>query len=398
MAVNEDDTLSLFDEKEIVKKVPLQRKELKIVAAKSKPLSKDQKVFNRLTKRIGQLQTGIKADQKKLEALLKAYLAEMLGRKRSLAEVRLQIAKALGASTETIRFGKRQLEQVRAAILTLCDDAFGDVEPDKETEAFYDAWAETSYQEEARQQVEMIKREFADQARDAFGIHMNVEEMGDTPEAFARFVKRMQEQYESGQEDMPKKRKTKKHLARDEMKKQEEALALKSMRSIYLSLAKVLHPDTITDPVEKARKEEMMKNVTAAYAAHDLATLLKLELEWIRSENDTLDTLPDDQLKLYIASLKEQVEALEQERFALHMHPRFAGVSDFAPYPESYGISQIKETARGYGRIAKELREILAVLSRPGAKKETMAFVKEYLAESESIDPFDDEFIRGIFN
>src|SRR6266496_1752217 len=147
--MREKNTYSLFEDDEFRGAPAQDRKSLKIAAGRSKKLSKNQITFNQLTKRIEQLQGTMQRDTEKLETILKMYLAEIPERKRLLAEGRLKVAKALGASTKTIGFGRRQYEDVRAVILDLCEEAFGDIEPDRETEAFYDLWSETSYREEA---------------------------------------------------------------------------------------------------------------------------------------------------------------------------------------------------------------------------------------------------------
>jgi len=393
------DTFSLFDDTDTG--AERGKNSLKIVAGRSQPLSKNQRMFNKLTKRIEQLQNGIKTEAAKLESLLNVYHAEIPARKKALAACRLAVAKALGNSAKTIKLTKRQYEQARDVVLCLCDEAFSDIEPDAEAESFYDAWSESSYREELQGQSDLAKQMIAEEARHAFGIKIDPDEIDDTPEGFARFARRLQEELagkERNQEDHASRRKkTKKQLEREELRKQDEALTLKSMRSIYLSLAKALHPDTIMDPAEKARKEELMKKVTAAYADKDLSTLLKLEMEWVASESAALDTLPDDKLKLYISSLKEQVDALEQEHDALYYHPRFMGLSEFARYPEGMARRIIHEQAREYERVAKGLGEIEVILSRMSSKKEIMAFIKEYRGLMSTRDSFSEDFIPDFF-
>jgi len=397
------DAYSLFGDTEPGAENGLKDKNsLKIVAGRSKPLSKNQRMFNKMTKRIEQLQNSIKTEAAKLEVLLKVFHREIPGKKKALAESRLMVAKALGNSAKTIKLTKRQYEQARDVILCLCDEAFSDIEPDAETESFYDAWSESSYREELQGQSDLAKRMIAEEARHLFGMKIDPDEIDDSPEGFARFARRMQEELAAREGAAQgahafSRKKTKKQQERDELRKQDEALTLKSMRSIYLSLAKALHPDTVMDPAEKAHKEELMKKVTAAYAEKDLTTLLKLEMEWVASESAALDTLPDDKLKLYISSLKEQVDALEQEHDALYHHPRFTGLSEFARYPEATARQLIAQQAREYERAAKALSEIEAILARTVSKKEIMAFVKEYGEIMNTRDSFPEEFMGDIF-
>jgi hypothetical protein len=186
--------------------------------------------------------------------------------------------------------------------------------------------------------------------------------------------------------------KSKKQLAKEELRQKEEAHQLKSMRSLYLSLAKALHPDTEMDFVEKKRKEELMKKVTAAYGDKDLAALLKLEMQWVASETRTLDTLPDEKLKLYIASLKEQAAALEEEHASVYYNPRFAPINDVWHLTEQQAIHEIQVLKRDCTRLHEYISDMTDVCSDPGRRKEIVEFVKEYIAMmgSELSDPFHD--------
>jgi hypothetical protein len=391
----DDQTYSLFDDNTIRGKKPV-KLDLKISAAKSKKLTKNQQAFNRLTKRIEQLQNAIRKDSAKLETVLKAYNANIPNLKQVISQSRLTLAKALGETTKKIKYGKRQAADVRTVILLLCDEAFAHVEPDHETVLFYNAWSKSNYHEEVQSQKDAMKRMFAEHAKGAFGMDIDFDKMGDTPEEFARFARRMQDEFKNSenQREAPfsRRNKSKKQLAREELRKQQETQQLKSMRSIYLSLAKALHPDTEMDFAEKKRKEELMKKVTAAYAGKDLATLLKLEMEWVASESRTLDTLPDEKLKLYIASLKEQAAALEEEHASVFYNPRFTPINDFWHLPGQQAIHEIQDLKQACTRLHEYIGDMTDVCSDSGRKKEIVDFVKEYIAMtgSELSDPFHD--------
>jgi hypothetical protein len=388
----DDKTYSLFDDHAFAGGDNHPKNALRIVPGKKQALSKNQIAFNKLTARIERLHETIRNETAKLEQLLKIYAAELSARRQELARTRLKLAMTLGNSAETLKYGKRQREQLRAVILDLCDQAFAAVEPDEDTEAFYDRWSAASYREELENQSAMMKQMFADGAREFLGIDLDLDELDDTPEGLARLMNRLKNEAKDGgpwQEGRRAKgKKSKKQLEREERKKQEEALQQKSLRSIYLALAKALHPDTIMDPGEKVRKEALMKKVTAAYADKDLAALLTLEMEWVSSENAALGSLPEEKLKLYIASLKEQVAALEQEKHALYHHPRFNCLSEFSRYPLTHAKQRIHAQAREHTTAVKGYKGIMAVFSRPNPKKEILEFVSAYLALTEVMDPF----------
>jgi len=51
--------------------------------------------------------------------------------------------------------------------------------------------------------------------------------------------------------------------------------------------------------------------------------MLSLEMDWIYKEEQHTDKLGTDKLAIYNQVLKEQVQDLEEQKFALMEHPRF---------------------------------------------------------------------------
>lgn len=90
---------------------------------------------------------------------------------------------------------------------------------------------------------------------------------------------------------------------------------LKSMRTIYMELAKELHPDREQDEALRAVKEEKMKQLTEAYQKKDLAALLTMQVSWLE---ETVKIAPgelsDEILKGYNKILKTQLKKLEEEQ------------------------------------------------------------------------------------
>lgn len=101
-----------------------------------------------------------------------------------------------------------------------------------------------------------------------------------------------------------------------QVQKEADILALQNLKdrelkSIYKDLAKVIHPDTEQDSNLRDEKEEIMKQLTQAYANRDLKTLLELEARWLsKGENDT-DELFNEKLRLHILLLQEQLTNIE---------------------------------------------------------------------------------------
>lgn len=373
---------TLFDNIKTDAKIITNDNKLKIRAKQNKPLSKNQQTFNRLTARIENLQKNIMTETSRLENLLKLYTEKVPELKRTLAEHQFNLAMVIGTSTEKMKYSKTQIENIRSVILDLCDQAFEEEQPNKEAEAFYDKWSEISYQEELQNQTTEMKQMFAETLKFHTGIDIDFTDFDDSPEGFARIEARMKEEYEKRcqqQEDVfSKRKKTKKQLESEEMQKQQDSLKLKSLRSIYLSLAKVLHPDMETDPQQKIHKEELMKKVTVAYDNKDLPALLTLEMEWVISENNHLESLSDEKIKLYLAMLKEQVTELETEYYSLKMHPRYADIASLIHVPDNRVAKHIKGMISNYKESIHSIQNNIRLFSKPNSKKEIVEFVNEY--------------------
>src|SRR5690606_8850986 len=125
-----------------------------------------------------------------------------------------------------------------------------------------------------------MKTFMSDELKQAYDIDLDLCDFEDSPEGFAKFQEKLREEMSKKEAQEANKsssshKKTKKQLEKEGIKKEEEILQLKSIRNIYISLVKVLHPDTNSE-LENAQKEELMKRVTKAYSEKDLPTLLKL--------------------------------------------------------------------------------------------------------------------------
>ena len=362
----------VFEDLEKGMKHPKEIKEIKITAQKDKTLSKEQQTFNRLTKRISTLQDEIVLETEKCERLLTLHTGKIPKLEKNIAERQLKLAKTISRSTQSLKYGKRQLENIECVILHLFDQAFAVIDPDNETELLYNQWAGFSYQEKIEKEMEVMKQAMAEMRQmmeSLFGFKMDADllDFHDSPESFVR----SQEKEDSSSN----RKKSKKELEKELRRNQEEAMKLKSMRNIYISLVKVLHPDTETDPLEIMRKEELMKKVTGAYDDKDLTTLLKLEIEWVASEAHNLDLMTKDKLKIYIASLKEQVKELENEKASIWRHPRAQCVRSFAGLSESMAVKEIDRSIAKLKKQKKAVEDVNKLFSQPNPKKAILSFV-----------------------
>jgi len=99
------------------------------------------------------------------------------------------------------------------------------------------------------------------------------------------------------------------HELKQETKEEKEGK--ESMKDIYKKLAAILHPDRELDEKEKKRKTEVMQRVTAAYRDRNLTELLKIELEETKSMMSA-DKLSKETTKGLNKVLRNELEELKE--------------------------------------------------------------------------------------
>lgn len=104
-----------------------------------------------------------------------------------------------------------------------------------------------------------------------------------------------------------------------------------SLKALFKRLAVALHPDRSQDEREKAKRTQIMAEVTQAYEQTDLARLLDLEQLWLRQESPNRES--DEALLARIErllatnkELRRQLRALQKEDTRLRRNP--AGIVD----------------------------------------------------------------------
>lgn len=388
----DSDTPSLFDESEYQQRPG--SKALVIRARKGRPLSKDQRGFNRLSKRIADLERRITTEREKLDLLLGRHREEVSPAEQALANQQIGLVKALAQATSRLALGKRHTGTLRTMILDLCDEAFGIVKPDSEAEALFDQWSEVTYREEVRRQTQDVKRGLADQMRYEYGIDVEVPD-DDSPEAMARFFHQAREQAREASERDTRRRRAKNPTreSREALLAEREAATKKAIRDLYLSLAKVLHPDAVAEPEERVMREKYMKQATHAYRQGDLAELLTLELRWVR-ERCGPETLADEALRIYIPALQQQVTRLQRALEEQLLDPRYFPIGPVADLPQQAALQGLARRARDLRTAAVEIERLAGVVTRCTSKAAIARIAREYL---DARDAEDADILEAMF-
>ena len=114
------------------------------------------------------------------------------------------------------------------------------------------------------------------------------------------------DQYQQARDQAKLKRQQEKHA-------QAEKLVNQSLKTVYLKIASIIHPDREPDEAKKSEKTELLQRANEAYEQEDLFFLLKLQLEVEQNKTGSNKGLSAEQIKFYQQALEAQSKALTKQ-------------------------------------------------------------------------------------
>lgn len=133
----------------------------------------------------------------------------------------------------------------------------------------------------------------------------------DLPETIEQEIEMDWENYEYDSAQYEAEREHAKQLKQQERREQATKMAEQSLKTVYLKITAMIHPDREPDEVKKLEKTELLQTVNAAYTAQDLFYLLKLQLDLEQGKGQTAKDLTAEQVKFYKIALEVQSQKLE---------------------------------------------------------------------------------------
>jgi hypothetical protein len=105
------------------------------------------------------------------------------------------------------------------------------------------------------------------------------------------------------------------HRLNRQKQKREQAqkMADQSLKTVYLKIASIIHPDREQDEQLKVEKTEMLQHANAAYEKQDLFYLLKLQIQVEQNRGMAQKGLSNEQLKFYKLALEAQKQQLDAQ-------------------------------------------------------------------------------------
>ncbi|MHA3058094.1 molecular chaperone DnaJ [Acinetobacter sp. ANC 5584] len=96
-------------------------------------------------------------------------------------------------------------------------------------------------------------------------------------------------------------------------REQAEQMAAQSLKTVYLKIAAMIHPDREQDESKKAEKTELFQQANQAYEQQDLFYLLKMQLQLEQNKGVGAKELSAEQVKFYQLALDAQSQQLESQ-------------------------------------------------------------------------------------
>lgn len=328
-----------------------------------KELTKEHMAFNKLTKRINNLQKKIESETQKMDSINALYHNEVFVRVQELGHHKIKLSHLLHEKRQRIKLSKAQNEKLDSVILALLDDAFTVIEADEAAKMVYDTYSDTDFDDEAQEDEEMLKSTFTQMFQKEFGMKLDPSLL-DGPPDFTKIEEYLKQQIAEKEAHQKQRKKTKKQMEKEALDLQKEELKKKSLRSIYLSLAKLLHPDTEPDENLRLEKEEIMKKVTAAYDKRDMMELLKIEMQWVNTHQQNLDNTNANTIAIYVQLLKDQVQQLEYELNMVYHNPRYASIAEYKYDSESMAKSHLMQVAGNYSSTNRHIADQIQAIEQ----------------------------------
>ena len=229
--------------------------------------------------------------------------------------------------------------------------------------------------EEEKELAAEMKKEFFK----AMGIMPDEDEGEDeeeSDEAYERFKQQQEAEYRT-HNDVEKRDK---YLETD-----------KEFQKLYKKLVKKTHPDLVTDPAEKERRELLMKKLSHAWQERDYHQLLLMKAS-IDLEDEDPVALNDDQTKALITQLNAEIRKWETQT---HYMKFLDGENSF--YYQNFnarGNKGILKKIENYKTdLQKDLEKTTQNTLELKTKKATKEFLKRTEEEMEASRPmWDDEW------
>lgn len=337
-----------------------------IVPNAALPLSKDQKAFNSLIKKIEAKRARLAEWDAAIPLFKQKYVSDILPLEEQERDLQVRLAQALDLAHGRKGLTKGEKRKLGVLIVELAEAVLVHGEHG-ELKALYNKHSQSDFDAEQAARQEGMKSVL----EGILGMDLGEDVDMGSPEDV---LKRVESQYwarhgewqENEDRREGKRKKSAGEQAREARLAAEEKKLSQSIREVYRKLASSLHPDREADPAEKRRKTELMQRANEAYEKGNLLQLLELQLQLEHIDQAHLAAIGPERLKHYIKILKGQLSELDLE--ILRVEDEFAaqfGLSPFEKHHPKRILPILQEDVAACEAGLRELQEHLEAADDP---------------------------------
>ncbi|EOR10818.1 coiled-coil domain-containing protein [Acinetobacter tandoii] len=225
----------------------------------------------------------------------------------------------------------------------------------------------TSEQKEQVEKIDTFYMQHAEHVR-AKKAKANSIQNHDLAETVEQNVDVDWENYEYDSAQYEAERERAKQLKQQEKREQATKMAAQSLKTVYLKITAIIHPDREPDETKKLEKTELLQQVNEAYAEQDLFYLLKLQLQLETNKGLSSKALSSEQVKFYQLSLEAQSQNLQsqlEEIFASfhlssHINTKQLKISDVYKVIDK-DIAELKQQVKWEKERLKHMKKMSGV-------------------------------------
>jgi hypothetical protein len=343
-------------------------------------LSKPQKEFNRLTRKIETLEKELLDFRAAMTRIQQRIQKELVPLQAEYLQQRASLLRVFDRAHDMGSFKANERKKLADLILNLAFNLISE-HGLEELKPIYDKYDPEGYDSANSEADELTSEAMKQMYKEMFGVEFDDDADVSSPEKFQEQLRQkleeqqtaFEEQQRQTEERRAQRPKTRKQLEREAKKQTEERSITKAVRTVYMDLVKAFHPDREPDETEKLRKTEVMQRITEAYEKSDLLALLRLQLEYNRIDQNHLETLAEEQLKYYNKILKQQTQELEDQLYGLQSQ-----LSAMSGKPLMFVASPVS-LEYGFKSDVQELKRSIKSLKSDLAAFQDTAVLKQWL-------------------